>query len=172
MGGYSATAFHHFSTLLPTTQNLKAKNLLRGKVLTSECQIWHGLPRSIAGKATNNDIYCLGVLISCPFCNPKGEWIVRAQETFHIKHQHYSYERIILSTWHLMLGPVVMCVISKKCQCSSPLYLFSPLALLPTKKRETQSIWSDTRCALRNASVDDRGITAGAISSSALIDCL
>jgi hypothetical protein len=64
MRGNSATAFHHSVLSCPPLRTWKAKNLRGGKVLTSECQMWRGLPSSIAGKAANNHLYCLGVLIS------------------------------------------------------------------------------------------------------------
>jgi hypothetical protein len=87
-----ATAFHHVSSPLPTTQNLKGENLRGGKVLTGECQMWRGPPSSIAGKAANNHLFeCVDISY---LLQPKMEWIahVRARETFHIKHQFYSIE--------------------------------------------------------------------------------
>jgi hypothetical protein len=73
---------------------LKGENLRRGKVLTSERQIWRGLPSSNAGKPANNHLYRLGALIFCPRGNPDGLHIHR--KTFHIRHQYFLPERIIL----------------------------------------------------------------------------
>jgi hypothetical protein len=73
MRGNIATAFHHVSTPLPTTQNLKGENLRRGKVLTGEYQMWRGPPSSIDGKAANNNFYvwvCRYPIHTC--CSPHG----------------------------------------------------------------------------------------------------
>jgi hypothetical protein len=71
----------------------------------------------VAGKAANNHFCCSGVLISQTRCNPN-KWIKLALETFHIKHQYYSIERITLSQIRLMLGPVMM-PFQEKCQRTS-----------------------------------------------------
>jgi hypothetical protein len=63
----------------------RRKNLhtCRGKVLTSDCQMWRGLPSSIAGKSANNHFDCLGVLTSHTCCNPKwsGLYVYRKPST-------------------------------------------------------------------------------------------
>mgnify|MGYP003503048243 CR=1 FL=1 len=86
----------------PPLRTWKAKNLRRGKVLTGECQMWRGPPSSIAGKAANNHFYVWVCRYPIPVATQM-EWIahVRARETFHIKYQYYSIERIVPSpcTW-------------------------------------------------------------------------